>query len=217
MHLAEPTLGLLQIMQSLKDKTIIKGFAGLPIIILIAIVLGVFFLVGSYFRENKHANEQNSKQSSPAYGTKEPFYSKDGLYLNHSWPSEGSFSAEETEILLFNESNSSVEVKSFDLIYAVEGKAYPHKSGTWEKFPSKTSWEKIEYLNISPQYYKGEKLLLTPNQKGKLHWHIQFGSQPLDGKQTVTVKLTLLKDGQTINIDEQFTKASGTVFSKEDH
>ncbi len=101
--------------------------------------------------------------------------------------------------------------------YKVEGKAYPEKSGTWEKFPSKTSWEKIEYLNISPQYYKGEPLILTPGQKGKLHRHIQFGSQPLDGKQTVLLKLTLLKGGENIIIDEQFNRDSGTVVSRDEH
>lgn len=171
---------------------------------------------------NQYAPEQNqqgNQQQSPNLGASvsEPFYSKDGLSLTHSWPGEGNFSNEETEILLFNESESSVEVKSFYLTYSVEGKTYPHKSGTWEKFPSKTSWERIEYLNISPQYYKNEPLILTSGQKGKLHWHIQFGTQPLDGKQTVTVKLTLLKDNQTINIDEQFNRDSGPVFSKEDH
>lgn len=163
------------------------------------------------------SNQTAKQESSGGYGMKKPFYSKDGISLQHYWPSEGSFSAEETEILLFNDNSSNLQVKSFDLVYMVEGKTYLQKSGTWEKFATKESWERIEYIMISPQYYKGELLLLTPGQKGKLHWHIQFGSQPLDGKQTVTVKLTLLKDGQAINIDEQFTRLSGTVVSKEDH
>lgn len=201
----------------------------LPKIIIGAVLIGLgVFFAGSYFRNNpqvaqKHppaGGQQGHEQpstTSTSQGSDEAFYNKDGLSLTHSWPGEEHFSNEETEILIFNESDSSVEVKSFDLTYAVEGKTYPHKSGTWEKFPDKTSWEKIEYLNISPQYYKGEKLMLTSGQKGKLHWHIQFGSQPLDGKQIVQVKLTLLKNGQTINIDEQFTRASGTVFSKDEH
>jgi hypothetical protein len=99
----------------------------------------------------------------------------------------------------------------------VENKTYPHKSGTWEKFPSKTSWEKIEYLNISPQYYKGEPLILEPGQKGKLHWHINFGSQPLDGKQTVQLKLTFLKGNETITIEEKFNRDSGIVVSRDEH
>lgn len=182
------------------------------IIGVIIVVLGImafgFFSRGSLPPQD----QQDYKQSGS-----NPFYFQDDLSLTHSWPGEGNFSNEETEILLFNESNSSIEVKSFDLDYSVEGKTYPHKSGTWEKFPSKTSWERIEYLNISPQYYKNEPLILTSGQKGKLHWHIQFGPNPLDGKQIVTVKLTLIKDDQTININEQFTRSSGTVFSKDEH
>lgn len=200
-----------------------KGFAGLPIIILIVIVLGVFFLVGSYFRENKpqinrESNQQGQQQQSfNLPGVNNPFYNKDGLYLTHSWPSEGSFSAEETEILLFNESADKVEIKSFSIEYLVEGKTYPHKSGTWEKFPSKDNHERIEYINISAQHYQNQPLALARGEKGKLHWHINFGSQPLSGKQTVRVKLTLLKGNQTINIDEQFNRDSGTVVNKEDH
>lgn len=199
------------------------------IIIGIAILVIGFFVVGSNFRDkrpnftynkpNEQENKQANTQQSPdlGAGVAKPFYSNDGLYLTHTWPGAQFFSNEETEILLFNESESSTEVKSFELSYTVDDKTYPHKSGTWEKFPRKDNHERIEYLNIGANYYKGEKLLLTPGQKGKLHWHIQFGSQPLDGKQTITVKLTLQKDGQTINIDEQFNRDSGTVFSKDEH
>lgn len=164
-----------------------------------------------------HKLQNKQQESSGGYGFKKPFYQEDSVSLQHYWPGEGSFSNEETEILLLNESGSSLEVKSFDLTYKVEEKTYPHKSGTWEKFPSIQSWDKIEYLNISPQYYKGEPLILESGQKGKLHWHIQFGPNPLDGKQTVKVKLTLFMQGQTVNIAEKFTRSSGTAFSTDDH
>lgn len=200
----------------------------LPKIIIIAVLvsLGVFFIAGSYFKDNppqfqksQPQHQGGSKREEPdlGAGVGKPFYSKDGLYLTHSWPGENNFSNEETEILLFNESSSNVEVKSFDLIYSVEGKTYPHKSGTWEKFPSKTSWDRTEYLNISAQHYQDQLLALARGEKGKLHWHINFDPTPLDGKQTVTVKLILLKDGQTITIGEQFNRDSGTVFSKDEH
>lgn len=206
-----------------------KGFAALPIVIGVVVFLGLLWIAGSYLKDNPPVQRDQSPLSPPhqaeseqtnpdlGAGVSKPFYSKDGLYLTHTWPGAQFFSNEETEILVFNESGSQVEVKSFDLTYSVEGKTYPHKSGTWEKFPRKDNHERIEYINISPQYYQGQPLALAPGQKGKLHWHIQFGSTPLDGKQTVKVKLTLLKDGQTINIDEQFTRNSGTVFSKEGH
>lgn len=209
-----------------------KGIAALPIIIVTVVVLAVFFVVSGLISgpppgfKDEHQTESpirqknnNQDDSSPdlGAGVNKPFYSQSGLYLTHSWPSEGNFSAEETEILLFNESDSNVEVKSFNLEYQVKGKTYHHKSGTWEKFPSKSSWERAEYLNISPKYYTGQPLDLARGEKGKLHWHINFGSNPLDGKQTVKVKLTLIKSGQTISIDEEFNRDSGTVFSKEDH
>lgn len=200
------------------------------VIVGVVLLLIAFFVVGFNLRDKrpdfiqgpsqqKHEQQKTNQQNAPdlGAGVNEPFYSKDGLYLTHTWPIEGNFSAEETEILLLNESDSAVEVKSFDLTYNVEGKTYPHKSGTWEKFPDKVSWERIEYIMISTQYYKGEQLILGPGQKGKLHWHINFGSQPLDGKQTITVRLTLLKGSETIIINEQFTRASGAVFSKNEH
>ncbi len=166
---------------------------------------------------HKSQNTFQTQHESAQFDNKKPFYNQNSITLTHTWPGEKNFSNEETEVLIFNESNSKVEVKSFDLEYMVEGKTYPQKSGTWEKFPSKESWERMEYANISKQYYKGESLILEPNQKGKLHWHIQFGSQPLDGKQIVKFNLTLLKDGQTINIDEEFNRPSGQVFSKSEH
>mgnify|MGYP001559183117 CR=1 FL=1 len=207
-----------------------KGFATLPIIIVAVILLAGFFLLGSRFRDMKPPapppggstetqHQQVGQQRAPNLGAgiNKPFYEKDGLYLTHTWPGEKNFSNEETEILVFNESGSSIEVKSFELDYTVEGKVYPHKSETWEKFPSKESWERIEYIIISAQHYQGQPLALARGEKGKLHWHINFGNKPLDGKQKITLKLTLVRDGQTIIIEESFTRDSGEVVSKEEH
>lgn len=160
---------------------------------------------------------QQKEQPSVIPGRNKPFYSKDGIYLVHSWPGDQHFSNEETEILVLNESGSNIEVRSFDLIYSVEGKTYPHKSGTWEKFPSRESWDRTEYLNIGKSYYQNQPLILSKGEKGKLHWHINFSPSPLDGKQTVKVKLSLLRDGQSIPIDQEFTRPSGPVFSKDEH
>lgn len=197
-------------------------------IVLLAVIGGGALLINQGRNQDRHTQGQSRQNQTPqiqistqesygGYGFKKPFYEKDGVSLQHYWPGEGSFSNEETEILLFNDTSSQLQVKSLIIDYQVEGRSYLQKSGTWEKFPSKQSWDKIEYLNISPQYYKSEPLILTPGQKGKLHWHINFGSNRLDGKQTVTVKITLLKGNETITVDEEFNRDSGTVMSKDNH
>lgn len=210
----------------------VRGFIVLPLILVVAFiaVLAGVFVFSQKQGSDKSSPHQLASDSNPpgqkppglrapegGYGFKQPFWEEDGVSLQHYWPSEGSFSAEETEILLLNESDSEVEVKSFDLSYSVAGKTYPHKSGTWEKFPTIVSWDKVEYINIGKLYYQNQPLVLARGEKGKLHWHIQFGTQPLDGKQTVKVKLTLLYNGQEKTIDEEFNRDSGTVFSKDDH
>lgn len=194
----------------------------LPKIIVCALVitLGIFAWFNFAPKHPPAGGQPSNNQQAPQQTNKyinNPFYSKDGISITHTWPGETFFSNEETEVLIFNESDSQVTVKSFDLTYSVEGKTYPHKSGTWEKFARKDSHERIEYINISPKHYQGQPLNLAQSQKGKLHWHINFGSTPLNGKQTVHVKLTLIKDGQTIIIDEQFNRESGQVFSKDNH
>lgn len=167
-------------------------------------------------KQPQQINNSNN-QSQGGYGFKQPFYQKGGISLQHYWPSDGSFSAEETEILVVNESDSSVQIKSFEMTYSIDSKSYSQKSGTWEKFPTKASWDKIEYINISPQYFKNEPLILESGQKGKLHWHINFGPQQLNGKQTVKIKLMLLKGSEKKTIDEEFNRDSGAVFSKDNH
>lgn len=190
------------------------------VFVVVVLLVGGILLVKSKKQEsytesqNQNYSQDNSYQG---YGLRAPFYSNDGISLQHYWPGDENFSNEETEILLFNESSSNLEVKSFDLSYLVEGKTYPHKSATWEKFANKQSWDRIEYLNISQNYYKGESLLLAPGQKGKLHWHIQFGERPLSGKQIVTINLILQKDGRSIPITKTQERSSGTVVSSSDH
>lgn len=199
------------------------------VVIIVAVLggLGIMFKPGdkaprqpgesNQYPQSLQNQPPQQQSSSGGYGMKKPFYQKGGVSLQHYWPDEGSFSNEETEILLFNDSNSNLQVTSFDLVYTVESKVYPHKSGTWEKFPSRQSWDRIEYININKPHYQGQSLDLARGQKGKLHWHIQFGPNPLDGKQTVKVKLALLKGNETITIDEQFNRASGVVVSKDNH
>ena len=195
------------------------------IVILAVLFFGFQFMRGGPNQQPPNGSSNNipsqipsqSQPESASFDNKTAFYSKDGISLTHTWPGEKNFSNEETEILLFNESNTSLEIKSFDLEYQVEGKTYPHKSEGWEKFKDQQSHERIEYIITSPQHYQGQPLILEPGQKGKLHWHIQFGNTPLDGKQTIQLKLSLLKGNETITIDEAFHRDSGTVVSKDEH
>ena len=46
-------------------------------------------------------------------------------------------------------------------------------SGTWEKFPSRYSWDRIEYISIPPSPYQGEALLVYPGEKAKIYWHLE--------------------------------------------
>lgn len=204
-----------------------RGFVVLPLVVIVALVavLAGVFIFGQKQKSDRASPTESSRNQKPdandedegRYGMRKPFYNQNGIYLQHYWPSEGSFSAEETEILVFNESDSDLQVKSFDLSYSVEGKTYPHKSGTWEKFPTTASWDRIEYINISKLYYQDQPLVLARGEKGKLHWHIQFSSQPLNGRQTVKMDIALLHNGQEKTISEEFNRDSGTVFSKDDH
>ena len=117
-------------------------------------------------------------------------YQKDGLTFEHYFPNTGSLKSDESEILIYNGKNTAVQIISSDMKFIADGKNYEQYSGTWEKFPSIQSWEKIEYVNIHPRYYQGQPLILELGQKGKLHWHYQFGEAISGKEQAVDIEIS---------------------------
>lgn len=72
-------------------------------------------------------------------------------------------------------------------------------SGTWEKFPSRTSWEKMEYINIGQGQYRGT-LTLAPGERGKLHYHLQGAPA------AVRLRASLAVAGRSTALEESVTR-----------
>lgn len=194
-----------------------SGFSKIIIVVFVGIVLlggGAIFVrnqqpspIQPNRQQGQNQYQQNQYQQDnqyQGYGFKRPFYSKDGVSFQHYWPGDGSFSNEETEVLVINESTARVQITSFDMSYTIRAQGYSQKSGTWEKFPSKQSWDRIEYLNISPQYYKGEPLILEVGQKGKLHWHLNlFQPPPQRATHAIDIKLSYTVGGVAQSLDQE--------------
>lgn len=136
-------------------------------------------------------------------------YQQDGVTLEHYFPNTGSLKSDESEILVYNRGNVTVQITSSDMKFIVEGRTYEQYSGTWEKFPSQQSWEKIDYVNIKPPYYQGQPLVLEPGQKGKLHWHYQFESDIRGKEQAVDIEITFTSGGKSITIEKIVTREGG--------
>ena len=138
------------------------------------------------------------------------FYKQDGLTLEYYWPLDdrSNLSADETEILAYNEGTEVIEFTTLKMTFTENGSARAKFSGTWEKFPSRYSWDRIEYISIPPSQYQGEPLLMQPEEKAKIHWHLEpinstetIQSVALDltvtiGVRTETIIQTLVRDSE---------------------
>ncbi len=150
-----------------------------------------------------------STNSQPEAGSP-VFYQRNGITLEYYWPldAQGFLSATETEILAYNESDEAIQFKSPKITFMENGSPRAQLSGTWEKFPSRHSWDRIEYISIPPSAYQGDSLLVDPGEKAKLHWHMESvtsantdQSVALDltvttGAGTETILQTILRDPQ---------------------
>lgn len=116
-------------------------------------------------------------------------HQQDGLYFVHYFPNTASLKSDESEILLYNLGTQRAQIISSDQQFVVQGKTYEQYSGTWEKFPTYTSWERMQYVNIEPSYYNNEPLILEPGQKGKLHWHYRFEGEIWGKEQKVKISV----------------------------
>ena len=134
------------------------------------------------------------------------FFEQDGVQFEHYWPNSGSLGSDESEVLVYNDRNGAVQIISTDMIFIAGDRQYTQYSGTWEKFPSRTSWDRIEYINIHPNYYKDEPLILQPNQKGKIHYHYQFNEDISQKQQAVKIKIAYKYGEKSENIDTELKR-----------
>jgi len=142
------------------------------------------------------------------------FYQQNGLTLEYHWPIDefNSLSAEETQILAYNESDEVIEFIMPQISFTENGSPRAITSGTWEKFPSRYSWDRIEQIFLLSSY-QGEPLIVQPGEKAKIHWHLERitstdtnQSVALDltvttGARTETITLTLVRNSEQSNTD----------------
>lgn len=138
------------------------------------------------------AQPANSKPNSQLKARSPVFYDQNGLTLEYYWPldNQGFLSASETEILAYNKSDEEIEFKSPKITFMENGSQRAQISGTWEKFPSRDSWDRIEYISIPPSPYQGDALLVDPGEKAKIHWHMESVTSA-DTDQSVVLDLTV--------------------------
>ena len=137
------------------------------------------------------------------------FYQDGQVIFEHYWPldpASNHLKADESEILVYNDGTVPVQIISPDMIFFLDGKSYPQYSGTWERFPSRTSWERIEYINIDPEHYHNEPLILQPGQKGKIHYHYKFDTDISTKKHSVHILITSKVNGIEKKIDQTLVR-----------
>lgn len=147
----------------------------------------------------------NSGAKKEIYGDRNPFYQKDGVSFEYYWPVDPiapGLSAEETEILVHNESGKAVEISFVEIEFNLNGKNYIAPPGSWEKFVSRLSWNRIEY-RIFPRGAVNPPFALSSGQKGKLHYHFSFSENPTSDKpQSVKVKINFSVGGVSYILDQ---------------
>ena len=148
------------------------------------------------------------------------FYQQNGLTLEYHWPLDdpNSLSAEETQILAYNESDEAIKFIMPQISFTENGSPRAITSSTWEKFPSRHSWNRIEQIFLGSSY-QGEPLFVQPGEKAKIHWHLERitstdtnQSVALDltvatGARTETITLTLVRHSEQSNSDVVTTPA----------
>lgn len=195
-----------------------KGGAKLAIVALAAIVVVLLVILAVVFFGGRRSS-RTGKASRGSYlkpqGEATPvststIYEKDGVTFEHFWPLDVAaqhLKADESEIVVHNRGSQSVEFSAVGMDYFIGGSQVPHYSGTWEKFPDDVTWEKIEYINISPLQYKGEKLALAPGQKCKIHYHYQVQqSQSQNPDQKVRLNLAFTIAGSPYKLDQELVR-----------
>lgn len=196
-----------------KLKPILVTGVGIVVLILIVVVVAT----GAPKRSRGTGKPLTASQDS---NTQEHFskprvttaaiYEQDGVTFEHFWPLDSAaqhLKTDESEIVVHNRGSQTVEFSSVGMDYFVGGSQMPHYSGTWEKFPDDVSWKKIEYINISPVQYKGEKLALQPGQKSKIHYHYQVQQgQSQNPDQKVKLNIAFTVAGSPKRLDQELVR-----------
>jgi len=135
------------------------------------------------------------------------FYDQDGLVLEYYWPLDDrrGLSADETEILAYNYGSETIEFRSPSISFMEGSTPKSQSSGTWEKFSSAASWDRIEYIQIPPSSPTGGPLLVLPGEKAKLHWHMGRVTGA-NTSQSVNIDLTVVMAGRTEKIFQTLTR-----------
>ena len=141
---------------------------------------------------------------------KSVFYQQNGLTLEYYWPldDQGNLSADETEILAYNESGETIEFTTPKMAFTEDGNPRALYSGAWEKFPSRSSWDRIGYISIPPSPYQGETMLVRPGEKAKLHWHLE-SIDSANTNQSVAIDLTVTRGVRAETITLTLVRDSG--------
>ena len=160
-----------------------------------------------FITEEKEEEAEEPKSLFPG-GT--ILYQQDGVTFEHYFPHTGSLKGDESEILIYNQGNTAVQIMSSDQKFIVAGRTYEQYSGTWEKFPAVQSWERIDYINIHPRYYQTQPLILESGQKGKLHWHYQFAGDIRGKEQAVDIKIAFKVGAQSYTLERRVNREPNT-------
>lgn len=214
-----------------------KGFAVIFVVIgavllVIALVIGGNFISKSpnnqgtgqsttssgNFQGQPHGSESAGGESLKVYSQNAVFSNEGGVVIEHYFPGENHLSTEESEAYVYNESNSPVVFTTTIINYLLNGVSQNSSSGTWELFPTASSWEKIQYTNIGEQNYDGTPLVVEPGQKAKIHFHYnvegtnhESGSSresqsSIKGNQSVSILLVFTQDNETKTIEQTLEK-----------
>jgi len=129
------------------------------------------------------------------------FYENENMFIKHHWPNSNYLGGDESEIWVYNKGDIDIEIKNPDMIYKIHDTSYYQDSGTWEKFPTYTSIDYTDYINIKPGIYQGEPLIIIPGEKAKIHYHYEFDQTLDDKEQRVQIMLTYVINDIEENID----------------
>lgn len=156
--------------------------------------------------------EPNLPPLSPA-----TFYQDGKVIFEHYWPLDPlapHLKADESEMVVYNDGDVNLQITSTDMKFLLDEKSYSQYSGTWEQFSSRTSWERIVYINIDPSHYKNEPLILQPGQKAKIHYDYKFETDIADRKHAVQINLKYKLNNLEKNLDLKLERTRELYYSE---